>query len=249
MMKLFKYDYKSNANTFLWITALLIIVQVIVSVTAQMKNWDLDALTVLSVLLYMGVGITLIVMVCKTYSQNLKAYHRRLLPIHPVWTILSPILLGILATSSILVIALIHFVLFLNYVDLPVTLNISDIGWLNIALIIFYAVWMITFFMVTVILSITIGASVRIGGKAAAWIGVLSYFVIQFVVSWIEGKLFNGVVNSPQIGSINLDTGVINSNVLSELSLSHYGMWIYEFAVMALMVYTASVLLRKKVEI
>ncbi|GJM83916.1 hypothetical protein HMSSN139_64120 [Paenibacillus sp. HMSSN-139] len=67
MMKLLKYDIKQNANTVLGLAAVLVIVQGLLSIAGNLRNWDGEAIFVLTIVLYLAAAIILIVQACKTF--------------------------------------------------------------------------------------------------------------------------------------------------------------------------------------
>ncbi|MGV2795207.1 hypothetical protein GNF78_18590, partial [Clostridium perfringens] len=92
MMKLLKYDWKRNANTFSGLLAVLVLVQIILSMIGKVRGWDESVIVVSSFIFYVTAGIITMILVCNTFESNIKAYHRRLLPVHPAWTVLSSLL-------------------------------------------------------------------------------------------------------------------------------------------------------------
>ena len=48
----------------------------------------------LSMLAYGSVSVLLLVVTGKNFGYNIKAYHRRLLPVHSVWNVVSSLLLA-----------------------------------------------------------------------------------------------------------------------------------------------------------
>lgn len=80
MMKLLKYDLKRNATTFLSVGAILIALQLIISIMGNIRGWDPKIILALTIVLYSFVGTFSVILVAITYRKNIKAYSRRLLP-------------------------------------------------------------------------------------------------------------------------------------------------------------------------
>ena len=89
MIKLFKYDWKRNSTTLLGAFAILLIVQIAITVAGSIRDWELGIMLGLSMLAYGSVSVLLLVVTGKNFGYNIKAYHRRLLPVHSVWNVVS----------------------------------------------------------------------------------------------------------------------------------------------------------------
>lgn len=251
MMKLLKYDLKRNANTFLGLAAVLVIVQVLIAIVGNLRGWDKEAVMALNIILYASSGIIAVVLACKTFENNIKAYHRRLLPVHPAWTIVSSLLLSYIVAFMIAVIATVHALLYLQFAGLPLTFDIQPAS-VKDWIVLFVGIgWFYTLLILTIFMAITIGASISVRGKAGTWIGIISFFVIQNGMSWLESALFGdndaGILKFAvfHVGSDEISAEA-SPPVLSILSL---GPFLFELTFAALMFYAMTYLLSKKVEI
>lgn len=252
MMKLLKYDIKQNANTVLGLAAVLVIVQGLLSVTGNLRHWEGEAIFVLTIVLYLAAAIILIVQACKTFAFNIKAYHRRLLPLHPVWTILSSLLFSWLVALMIAGIIAIHTAIYFSLAKVPIDfVSIELVGVKDVLLMILSIVWVYTLLILTIFMSITIGASVSIQGKAGTWVGIISFFVIQNGMSWLESLLFGGKDTSMlKYGTIHFGTSEeIRTGAAEAVNILSLGTILFEVAVAALMFYAISYLLSKRVQI
>ncbi|WP_178023526.1 hypothetical protein [uncultured Paenibacillus sp.] len=252
MMKLLKYDIKQNANTVLGLAAVLVIVQGLLSIAGNLRNWDGEAIFVLTIVLYLAAAIILIVQACKTFAYNIKAYHRRLLPLHPVWTILSSLLFSWIVALMIAGIIAVHAAIYFSLAKIPIDfVSIELVGIKDVILMIISIVWIYTLLILTIFTSITIGASVSIQGKAGTWVGIISFFVIQNGMSWLESLLFGGNDSSMlNYGTIHFGTSEeIQSGTAEAVNIMSLGSFLFEVALVALMVYAISYLLRKRVQI
>jgi hypothetical protein len=252
MMKLLKYDIKQNANTVLGLAAVLVIVQGLLSITGNLRQWDGEAIFALTLILYLAAAIILIVQACKTYAYNIKAYHRRLLPLHPVWTILSSLLFSWLVALMITVIVVIHTAAYFSLARIPIDfVSIKLEGLKDILFMILAIIWVYTLMILTIFMSITIGASVSIQGKAGTWVGIISFFVIQTGISWLEGLIFGGKESSLlNFGTIQFGTSEeIRTGTAEASNIFFLGPLLFEVVFAALMVYAISYLLSKRVQI
>lgn len=252
MMKLLKYDIKQNANTVLGLFAVLVILQVLLSITGNLRQWDAETIFGLSLILYFTAVIFMLVQSCKTFAYNIKAYHRRLLPLHPVWTILSSLVFSWLVALIIGAIVLIHAAIYYRVAQVQIDfVQIGTTGFGNTVLIILSIVWMYTLLVLTIFMAITIGASVSIRGKAGTWVGIISFFVIQNGMSWVEGLLFKGTNSTfANFGIIQIGMVEENGAVTREsVNLLPLGPFLLEVVVAVLMFYAITYLLKKRIEI
>ncbi|WP_068787277.1 hypothetical protein [Paenibacillus phocaensis] len=252
MMKLLKYDIKQNANTVLGLIAVLVIVQGLLSMAGRLRQWDTGAILVLTIVLYLAAAIILLVQVCKTFAYNIKAYHRRLLPLHPVWTIASSLLFSWLVALVMAILISVHAALYVRTGQMPFDLiQIRVSGIKDIALIAFSLLWIYTLLVLTIFLSIAIGASVSIRGKAGTWVGIVTFFVIQNGLSWLEDLLFGESDTAIlKFGTLHVGSSEeISSGTAKAVQLIPLGPFLLEAAVAALMVYATTYLLKKRIEI
>lgn len=252
MMKLLKYDWKRNANTILGMAAILAIAEALVTWFGLTRNWATGITVVLVVILYASAGIFVVILGCKTFDHNIKAYNRRLLPVHPVWSVLSSFLLCWILILIVLAIMAVHGLVYLNMASLP-----GFNGWnggriQHIVVIGLLGVWQYSLFIITIFLAITIGAVISIRGKAGTWIAIISFFIIQYVIGMIEKVLFGVEYGAFSFNIFSADTG---SNEMSAEFTSgnmfdlHWGAFVLEAVVMVLMVWTMSYLIKRKLEI
>lgn len=251
MMKLLKYDWKRNATLILSTLVVLIVVQASITVFASVRAGNELLVLVLSIMGYSTAAILLFINSCKTYDLNIKAYSRRLLPIHPLKGVGANVLICWISLLSVGIIAAIHLTIYLNVlhpniqeltgmksVDIPTFIGIT-----------ISTVWMITFLLLTIMVSITIARSFRT--KKSTWIGIVSFLIIQSIVSWLELLLFNK--NDGQIGIIALDVSSVEKDSISVMpsmeSQLLTGPMIFELLLAAAFLYLMTYLLNKKVEL
>ncbi|WP_110934174.1 hypothetical protein [Paenibacillus bouchesdurhonensis] len=252
MLRLLKYDWKRNANLSLGLLAVLVVLQIAIGVVGNVRGWEQSIMFMLSIMLYVMTGIILIILASKTYENNMKAYSRRLLPIRPMWNAVSCIVLWWLFNIVLGAVAFIHYWIYSRFVyfDLwwPQELVVADVlGWFEI---IFLIGWSLTFLMLSILVSMTIGASVSLRGKAGTWVGLLAFILIQNAVGLVEQWLFGGYdMMLFRIGSVQHSTMGVNAEVISTTPLLSAGQLLFEGAIMVLMLVLIDYLLSKKVEI
>ncbi|RCX15332.1 hypothetical protein DFP94_11515 [Fontibacillus phaseoli] len=250
MMKLLKYDWKRNANTFSGIAVVLVIVQTLLAVIGNIKGWDERVMIAFSVMLYLAAGIILLVLVCKTFEANIKAYNRRLLPVHPARTLLSSLLLGMISAAAFGVIMLVHALIYIYYSSMSFNHFLGLASWKDWLLLVLAMAWNCIFLLLILFTSITIGASISVRGKAGTWIGIFSFFVIITLMSWFEGLLF-GNSDSSILGYKVFQAGT-NDQVVQITSGSPILDWapfLMEALYAGMMFYAVIYLLSKKIKI
>lgn len=252
MLRLLKYDWKRNANLSLGLLAVLVFLQIAIGVVGNVRGWEQSLIFVLSFMLYAMTGIILIILASKTYENNIKAYSRRLLPIRPMWTAVSSIVLWWILSLVLGVIVIIHYIIYSRFVYFgswfPQEFVVSDVlDWLKI---VFITGWMLTFLMICILASITIGASVSLRGKAGTWVGILAFILIPNAVSWVEHWLFRGYDKTlVQFGSVEYSNVSVNAEVMPVAPLLSVGQLLFEGVVMVLLLVLINYLMSKKVEI
>lgn len=252
MLRLLKYDWKRNANLSLGLLAILVFLQIVIGVVGNTRNWEQSVIFVLSFMLYAMTGLILIILASKTYENNMKAYSRRLLPIRPMWTAISSIVLMLLFAAVLGAIAFIHYWIYSTFVYSgslwPQELAVTDVmDWFKI---IFITGWSLTFLMMSILVSMTIGASVSLRGKAGTWVGILAFIVIQYVLSWVEYMLFRGYDTMRfNVGIIEYSNKSVNAEVMSNIPILSVGQLLFEGAIIVLMLVLINYLMNKKVEI
>lgn len=251
MLKLLKYDLKRNANVSLGLLAVLVFLQILLSVVGNTKNWEQSIIIGLTFSLYMMTGIIMIIVICKTYENNIKAYSRRLLPIRPMWTAVSCIIIGWIIAPILALIALLHGVLYKNIVGVSwwQQLELTALNVKDLLLFVFLIGWGITFLMMIILLSMTIGASISLRGKAGTWVGILSFFIFSSVLSWVERQLFGAFNDMLFNVGISLPGGEVSTTVTSSAPIMTWGPLLFEAVIIALMLVVINYLISKKVEI
>ena len=251
MMKLMKYEWKRNANTLLSVFFVLVVAQLAVAIVGHYQNWLEPAIVALDIMMYLAAAVIMIVTVCKTFSYNIRAYHRRLLPVHPVLTILAPLLLSWIVLIVLMGIIAIHGRLYIQFLGYPLELGqllgfLSSSDWL---LVVGQIAWLYTLLILMVFVSMVIGASVSIRGKAGAWVSILMFIIIQYAISWLENFIFEDLVSSSfmfgvfeaESGSVTIEAGGFN--------FLTWGPFLLELGFAGVFIWLMSYLLERRVEI
>ncbi|MGF7048242.1 flagellar biosynthesis protein FlhB [Paenibacillus sp. DS2015] len=165
MMNLLKYDFKRNGTKLLGIFAVLLLLQISLMLFVKYVEIKLT----LSILAYVIAGVMLFTTTIRTYSYNLKAYHRKLLPVHTLKSILSPILMGCICLLGLGLITVIHGYVYLSMYGNPqMIIDLIKTYPVHSIFIIFKVFLIIIYLLIAIFFAITIAASIRI--KGSFWI-------------------------------------------------------------------------------
>ncbi|GAB6927465.1 hypothetical protein JCM10914A_14480 [Paenibacillus sp. JCM 10914] len=248
MMNLLKYDWKRNATTLLGALAVLLIIQVAINWGGSLWGWGMVTRFGLSMMAYVTASVLLLVVACKTFDFNIKAYHRRLVPVRSVWTVVSVLLLSCITTFLLSCFALLHFWFFRNVTGVEWNELILPESWL------FHAVtgailiaWKFIFLMLTIFFAITVSRS--LARKGSIWIGILAFFLLHYVLGLLSHMIFGE--GSDWIGSIStvpMESG-IDFHVTQGQYLLGWGSIAFEVVMAALILYTMVYLIDRKVEV
>lgn len=255
MIKLLKYDLKQNMNSILGTLAVLVIVQMILSITGEVRGWNQTIVLGVSLFLYSIVNVVLFILTCKTFSSNIRAYNRRLLPLHPVWTVLSSLLFGIILVVGMTILIGIHSFIYSDALRVLFgEIETSFPNSMEVVAIFLSMVWVSLFMFVMIFLAITIGSSLRVHKSIGTWLGIVSFFVIQGVVAWVETKLFGDSANMESLGIVGVGgTTNINSDGVStqitEIFRFPWETFVFELCIMGLMVWAMTYLINKRIEV
>jgi len=248
MMKLLKYDFRRNGTKIIGIAVVLILAQL--SIMLLMN--DITLITVFSMLAYMIAGVILFITPIRTYSYNLKAYHRKLLPVHPLKSIISPIAMGCICLLILGLIMLIHGYVYLTVYDNTRIFHIIKMYPMDTIMSLLSACWMTINMLITIFLAITIATSIR--SKGSFWIGIVVFFIIVNGLTWVDNLLFGGgdwggfLIFSNESNS-SVDGIVTNLNSLpTSLTGGKIGSFIFELVCSVAFLYIMVKLIDRKVE-
>lgn len=247
MMKLLKYDWKRNSTTLLGAFAILLIVQIAITVAGSVRDWELGIKLGLSMLAYGSVSVLMVVIACKTFDFNIKAYHRRLLPVRSVWGIVSSL---ILACASLLALGLLmglHMWYYWNSAGVPLeNIDFSEFPVLHMIGLALLMAWKFIYLMITIFFSITVARSIT--KKGSVWIGILVFFVLQNVLGWLSHVLFGEEAAwVGPLATISFDQTDIAVSA-GQYSLA-WGSLAFEVIIAGLILYATVYLIDRKVEV
>lgn len=241
-MRLLKYDWKRNSTTLLGALVVLIIVQTAIVVGGIMWGWIPVGMLGLNLLGYSSAGVLLVVLVVKTFDYNIKSYQRRLLPIHSIWTILSPLLMGCIGVLVLGAMALIHLWLHFNILGLhpfEMEFNVIFKSW-DFFIVMIMLVWNFIFIVLTIFFATAVSRSIP--SKAGVWVGILVFVMLHYVIGWVSQMLF-GTGYWSHTGSID-EGGVFFQFGPTGQS---WGDAIFELIVSILLLYATAYLIERKV--
>ena len=249
MMKLLKYDFKRNGARILGIGAVLILVQLSIMLFIN----SIEIQLVLSTLAYVIAGVILFTTIIRTYSYNLKAYHRKLLPVHTLKSILSPIIMGVICMLILCLAFTIHGIVFLSYQgELESVKELFRTYPTDTIMSVLSLFWMFVHVLIAIFLAITIATSIR--SKGSFWIGIVAFFRIVNGIAWIENRLFGnsdwGIVRILSDESHTVVNG-ISPNVnysFGYFSGEFIGTFIFELVCSIAFLYVMVKLIDRKVE-
>ncbi|WP_313641975.1 hypothetical protein MHH52_12355 [Paenibacillus sp. FSL K6-0276] len=211
MLKLVKYDFRRDRDKFLAVFVITVILQFVIGFTI---NSDQD-MFMMNIITYVVAGVVLLFLTLRTFNQNLSLYNRRLVPIPVLYMALSPLLLFLGLLLGLFIVAYIQlgvYIMMFSTSFLPVNFwSVSTYA----VLIIF---WTSAFTMLLVMFSITVARSVRVKGRV--WIGLAAFFVIQYIISFLETWMFDHK-NIPLESAFRFEVTDGAAN-LNEIEISQY---------------------------
>ncbi|MNI64543.1 hypothetical protein D3C73_1199940 [compost metagenome] len=196
----------------------------------------------------------MVIMTCRTFQSNIRAYHIRLLPVRSIWMIISTIFLGLITIFCVTVLTVIHLLINQDY--FLILLNVSELDLLSnleLSFVFLEIIWSGIFLIIMIFFAITVGASVRNGKNVGTWVGIITFFVLQNIVSWIEMKLFAKENNPMGFTFFEIKTNVSNAGINTELKSSllefQWGTFAFELILVGLMTWVMTYLINKRIEV
>lgn len=238
MLKLVKYDFRRNRDMILAIFIITILAQIWIGFT---NLHDQERLS-LNAVVYVVAALILLVFSLRTYGHNLSAYSRRLLPIPTLYTVLSPMLLFLGLLLVVVMLILIHLGL---YTMIYSSSFIPTHYWKGASFGLVYFYWFTGYSMLHVMFSITVALSIRFKGRV--WIGMATFFILQYAITFLEKWIFNSYFSTA------LRIGVIDESTFRRVSsLSQDAiLWpiLFEAVIAVIMIYGIVRLVNKRVEV
>jgi hypothetical protein len=208
MLKLLKYDWKRNAAFLLGVLAIVILLQTALTVTALTRDWDEFVVYILGTMLYSLATLLTVGQCCKSYDQSLRVYNRRLLPTHPLQSVGAIIILSLVCVVVIGVIALIHNYIYFSMMGrhLADIVELDSLTFGSVMGITVSFLWSVVMIILTILVAITIGHSINT--KQRIWIGIVSFFGLAILLSWVENELL-------ELDSTNAMFGIVSVQMTS----------------------------------
>lgn len=246
MLKLLKYDLRRRRERILVFIVIALLIQAGMWISSSAMNVELVSL---NLAVYAVLAISLIFIAVFSYFRNLKSYQRRLLPVTPMQSLLSPILLAVLLTLVVIVIGLLHLGIYrLMYPMDFLPDNILSVGIRSLL----QAIWSSTFLMIIVMFSITVALSLRF--KWRVWVGIALLTLMQNAVSYLENVLFDSYF----VGLDNTFNFVLyedshrpGSGFTIRYLATNQWPWplVFEFAIVCILIYSMVMLIKKRIEV
>ncbi|NMO97565.1 hypothetical protein [Paenibacillus lemnae] len=247
MIKLLKYDWKRNAGSISGLLAVLMIVQVLIGSMYYTGRWDSEVSIGLSMMVYGIVSTILLIMVFKTYDYNIRAYHRRLLPVPPLSSVTATMIQASAAMILILLLAACHIWVFWSISEWSEVLQFVHVQWSHVLVMLVSGFLKFIFFVAIVLFCITVSRSFR--SKGSIWIGILLFFIIQSAVSWVSNKLFGEAPLTYQILTVRLEGRNYETAAVEEVVNGFWRPMLLELILTIALVYVAVKLIDRKVEV
>lgn len=242
MLKLIKYDFRRSRDRILAYFVIALLVHAATWYWNRKMGLQLIGLNLTT---YVVVGVSLLLTSAITYGRNLKTYHRRLLPVRSLYTILSPLLLCWALLLAVVIIASLHlgiYVLVYSADFLPG--NFWPVA-LNCML---QLIWFSGLTLISIMFAITVANSLRVKGKI--WIIIAVLVALQNGLSYLENLLFKSSLASVEsvfeFDVLNVDS--VPSGITFSYPDLNYWPMLFEAAIAVILIYAMNVLLKKRVE-
>lgn len=247
MLKLLKYDWRRNSLVFYVCIALLVALNALFEIGLLVWDWNQYVVFSFTIMAFVAAGITLFVRNATLFSDNLKSYSRRLLPVSPyqeigsifVVQLIYTIILSILLTLTLYLLSFTFD--FMNLEKLNV--SIESNGFLVVTVL--YGIWSTVNTLLYIFFAITIALTFRV--KYRVWIGTGVFIVLTMIISRIADIIFGkssnmGIQAGPGDSAVFL---LFPSQYLSKFIAG----FLFEIVVAAIIAYCTALLMKKKIEL
>jgi hypothetical protein len=241
MLKLVKYDFRRNRDQILALFVVTILAQIGVGFTRFTES----EIILFNIMVYLIAVVILFFFALRTYDYNLKSYNRRLLPLQVLYTVLSPLLLFLGLLLGIFIVAYIHLgVHIMMYSSALLPANFWSVS----SYVVLALIWASAFAMLLIMFSITVARSIRM--KGSMWVGLVTFFIAQKVISLIEDRIFNHTfisLDSAFRFEVTNEVGSSNRIEVSDYTLGLLPM-LFEVVIAVLLIAVIIKLIKKRVE-
>ncbi|GKU78239.1 hypothetical protein [Paenibacillus sp. L3-i20] len=255
MIKLLKYDWKRNASVILAALVILLLIQVAFTTAGWLKDWDVDFISVISILLYAMSAFLAFLMACQTFNYNIKAYSRRLLPLPTLYTIIAPIILLFLIQLVIALIFVAHASIIEMIFGEEKTMHLFDLNYfafMELASIAVSYGWGTLITTLMIFLSITLSKTVE--GRGGTFLGIVVCLAMFIAMPYMAWLIFPDSVNSTQyLGFLTLElTEAADGTMTWDVTPFDGVRWLvllFEGAVMTALIYGTVFLMNRKIKL
>ena len=247
MLRLVKYDLRRSKDQILGIFVVIMLIQIGLVVSAEFVNWGKESLLTGFVTTYLVGGIILLFQAWRTFMYNLKAYHRRLLPLKEVYTVMSPLLMYLFLLLGLTAMALIHAGLYTLFDPDVLPSNLWSYAFVGLYLML----WSACFQLILLMLAVTVAQSVNVKKRGRIWIGIAVYFVVQYGIAWLGQWIF-GSANYSFENAFQLEVTQEASRSVEGLRVTGEALPVWgtllEVGFAVLLIYVIAKLIRRRVE-
>lgn len=241
MLRLIKYDFRRSRDRILAFFVIMLLAQAAIWISNGRIG---TGLFIAHIFVYLGFEVAVMILSAITYSRNLKAYHRRLLPVNSINQVLSPLVLCWMMLIIITLVAALHLrIIFLYSQDV-----LPGNFWSVIVRSMLILIWSAGFALVLIMFSITTAASLRVKGRI--WVGVATLVVLQNGLEYLMNLLFKSYsLSLDQMFEFDVyeSAAAPSGNTLFVADLNFWP-FLFEAGVMILLIYTMNLLVKNRVE-
>jgi hypothetical protein len=253
MIKLLKYDWKRNSVTLIMAFVIIVLIQAVFTGAGKANGWDPNGVYAGMVVFYGMAAFLTFLLAFQTYHSNIKSYSRRLLPVPSVYLAVTPFLLLLACHAAVGILFIAHDMLFRSLFGWGrslIDLMAEHVGAAQAAGIAATYVWNAAVTSAVVMFSITMSRTVE--GKGGTWLGLLTAIILFTAVPWLEGVIFPVLSEThAQIGFITFFANAPGSTEFELVPFKpiHFGVVLFEAAVVAALVWGIAYLLDRKTKL
>ncbi|WP_172252383.1 hypothetical protein [Saccharibacillus deserti] len=255
MLKLLKYDLKRDSFMLLGAAAAVVLLQLCVEIGGRYWEMGTGVRFVLSMLTYMLTAVLVLVAACRSFRENIRLSSRRLLPLgslnyigsSALYTLLNGLVLMLLVSLQFLYYrqsGLLHEIQHFGKLDISGVNMYNPAAW-TVFLAVLTFLWSVVLLLSVLFLVISVMESLQV--KAKGLIGILLFFAIGSVMSWIEEAFFGGG-GSQAIPRLQVQSQSSLTMQVRGLDAG-WGAFLFELAVMAGFVWLTVRLIDRRVRI
>lgn len=247
MLKLFKYDWRRNSLVFYVTISVLVALNALFHIGLVNWDWNQYGIFTLSILSFLTAGIILFVRNATLFSEHLKSYSRRLLPVSPYQEIGSIAIVQLIYTIVLAILLTLSLYLFsftLDFMDLEqLKVTIGSTSFMVLTSI--YGVWSTINSLLYILFAITVSIIIRF--KYRIWTGTAVFIILAIIVTSITDLIMGPSMN------LGMRMGTGNSAFYLLFPAQYMSRFIagflFEIVAAAIIVYCTAWLMKKKIEL